>query len=162
MEITELIREGKNVLDWEEYKEAKPAWNVWCEDIERFIAKGQLSPEQVQGLKVKMHFVENEYSQIDSRTALRDAVDKIVSYLQTLCEDRACDLQESAAMQLIEKVLGNFHLYLRAMYQAPVHGKGTLKQNDLQRIVIGNEYDVQRNWEQMHFFIRLKICLCEI
>lgn len=122
MEITELIREGKNVLDWEEYKEAKPAWNVWCEDIERFIAKGQLSPGQVQGLKVKMHFVENEYSQIDSRTALRDAVDKIVSYLQTLCEDRACDLQESAAMQLIEKVLGNFHLYLRAMYQAPVHG----------------------------------------
>lgn len=59
-------------------------------------------------------------------------------------------------------MLGNFHLYLRAMYQTPVHGKGTLKQNDLQRIVIGNEYDVQRNWEQMHFFIRLKICLCEI
>ncbi|MDT3428724.1 hypothetical protein J2Z22_004317 [Paenibacillus forsythiae] len=30
------------------------------------------------------------------------------------------------------------------MYQKPVHGRGTLQQADLSRIVLGNEYDVQR------------------
>ncbi|WP_338018887.1 hypothetical protein [Brevibacillus agri] len=33
---------------------------------------------------------------------------------------------------------------MQEMYQKPVHRKGTLAKADLQKIVLGNEYDVQR------------------
>nr|WP_275051287.1 hypothetical protein [Brevibacillus agri] len=37
-----------------------------------------------------------------------------------------------------------FYKHIQEMYQKPVHRKGTLAKADLQKIVLGNEYDVQR------------------
>ncbi|RNB53114.1 hypothetical protein EDM57_19995 [Brevibacillus gelatini] len=45
---------------------------------------------------------------------------------------------------IVRRVLSNFHKHIQEMYQKPVHGGGTLKGKDLQKIVLGNEYDVQR------------------
>lgn len=47
-------------------------------------------------------------------------------------------------MLIIKNILTNFHLHIKAMYQTKPHGKGTIQQSDLDRITIGNEYDVQR------------------
>lgn len=143
MSIEELMGEGRELLCIKEYKAARLAWDIWCEKLNIFIADGQLSAEQAQCLKVKMHFVENEYSQIDNEKALKAAVENIISFLKIACKEDNIVVQKSE-IEMIERVLEKFYLHLHAMYQAPVHGKGTLRQEDLQRIQPGNEYDVQR------------------
>lgn len=41
-------------------------------------------------------------------------------------------------------ILNNFLEHTKAMYLDGVHGKGTIRKEDLENIRIGNEYDVQR------------------
>lgn len=45
---------------------------------------------------------------------------------------------------IILRLLVNFQKHVYEMYQTPVHGKGTLVQEDLAKIALRNEYDVQR------------------
>lgn len=53
-------------------------------------------------------------------------------------------IQRPTAVLIIRRILQNFHKHLEAMYREKVHGSGTFQQKDLDRIRIGNEYDVQR------------------
>lgn len=46
--------------------------------------------------------------------------------------------------EIIRRILNNFPKHLEEMYQKDVHGNGTIKKADLDKIKIGNEYDVQR------------------
>ena len=144
MDIEGLIKEGNAVLCCEKYEEAKYAWDMWCVKLRNLMAEGCLTAAQFQNLKVKMHFVENEYSQIENRKALRRTTGDIVLFLQTISKESYNGMQEKYELGTIEKVLENFYLYLHAMYQATVHGNGTLKQESLKQIKIGNEYDAQR------------------
>ena len=45
---------------------------------------------------------------------------------------------------LLEQILNNFYLYYRSMFQNPLHKKAALSMNDLKKIRIENEYDLQR------------------
>lgn len=45
---------------------------------------------------------------------------------------------------IISRILNNFDKHIYEMYQRPVHGNGTLEQESLAEISLGNEYDVQR------------------
>lgn len=45
---------------------------------------------------------------------------------------------------IIRRIMCNFYKHIEEMYQKPVHGRGTLEQGDLNKISLGNEYDVQR------------------
>lgn len=61
------------------------------------------------------------------------------------CKTTICDeIAKPAAILIIRRILCNLNKHIQAMYQDKVHGKGTLKQEDLEKIKIGNEYDVQR------------------
>jgi len=53
-------------------------------------------------------------------------------------------IDKTTASTIIRKILRNFHKHIEAMYQDEVHGNGTIKKEDLDKIKIGNEYDVQR------------------
>lgn len=45
---------------------------------------------------------------------------------------------------IIQRIMRNFYKHIEEMYQKPVHGGGTIRQEDLAKISLGNEYDVQR------------------
>ncbi|CAH1214768.1 hypothetical protein PAECIP111893_03846 [Paenibacillus plantiphilus] len=45
---------------------------------------------------------------------------------------------------IIRRVLENFDKHIYEMYQTPLHRNGTLKLENLAKIALGNEYDVQR------------------
>ncbi|WP_139491487.1 hypothetical protein [Brevibacillus dissolubilis] len=53
-------------------------------------------------------------------------------------------ITRETAVEIIKRILKNFYKHIEVMYHAPIHGRGTLKQKDLNQIQIGNEYDVQR------------------
>ncbi|WP_025683845.1 hypothetical protein [Paenibacillus maysiensis] len=45
---------------------------------------------------------------------------------------------------IIRRIMRNFYKHIEEMYKKPVHGRGTIRQEDLAKISLGNEYDVQR------------------
>ncbi|TKH45853.1 hypothetical protein C1I60_05240 [Paenibacillus terrae] len=45
---------------------------------------------------------------------------------------------------IIRRIMRNFYKHIEEMYHKPVHGSGTIRQENLTRISLGNEYDVQR------------------
>ncbi|MED1723507.1 hypothetical protein [Brevibacillus parabrevis] len=77
-----------------------------------------------------------------------------VAYLEGLIRDINRGLFEPGRTQdyideehfhiIVRRLLANFYKHIQEMYQKPVHGRGTLAKADLQKIVLGNEYDVQR------------------
>lgn len=147
MLIDEVIQEGNAVLRYESYEEMKCAWIAWSEKVRNMIAERKVNAQLCQDIHVKLHFVENEYSSDDSKKSLKKSVKDTIYLLNRIAMNADGDdvfIEEKTEIKVIERILENFHIYIKAMYQAPVHGKGTLKQEDLSRIVIGNEYDVQR------------------
>ena len=89
-------------------------------------------------------FKENPFSKIETIKALIDAVEATNRVLTDVPETGHFDLDEGAAVVVVQRILRNFHKHIEEMYQNPVHGKGTINQDALKKIVIGNEYDVQR------------------
>ncbi|MGW9529314.1 PD-(D/E)XK nuclease domain-containing protein [Paenibacillus terrae] len=45
---------------------------------------------------------------------------------------------------IIRRIMRNFYKHIEEMYQNPVHGRGTIRHENLAKISLGNEYDVQR------------------
>ena len=97
-----------------------------------------------EAVNVKMHYIENEYSEHDALISLKKSLQTTIEIL----EENAFVYKEKTYKQndllLIEKILSNFYMYFHAMYKNPVHQKGTLVSETLDAIRIGNEYDLQR------------------
>lgn len=74
------------------------------------------------------------------KKALRDTL----SVLQEMKVPISKKLSKETALTIIEAILKNFQMHYQAMYKNPVHRKGTITQNTLEAIQIGNEYDLQR------------------
>ncbi|MCT4508415.1 MAG: hypothetical protein N4A48_06580 [Tepidibacter sp.] len=53
-------------------------------------------------------------------------------------------LSKTSAIIVLRRVLQNFYKHIKEMYQEKTHRNGTIRKEDLDRITIGNEYDVQR------------------
>ncbi|MDT3699859.1 MAG: hypothetical protein RO469_10550 [Thermincola sp.] len=53
------------------------------------------------------------------------------------------EINEDTAKIILRRILHNFYKHIQAMYQQQMHGSAKIKQEDLNKIVIGNEYDVQ-------------------
>ncbi len=88
----------------------------------------------------------NTFSQQPDITSVISSIDKVLLLLNRIStlETAANELTEQSALIVVRRILRNFHKHLEEMYQKHVHGKGTLKQTDLDKITLGNEYDVQR------------------
>ncbi|MCY6355288.1 hypothetical protein [Clostridium sp. ZS2-4] len=99
----------------------------------------------------------NKFSQQNTINTLNEGFEKGMNFLKILRSDICKGLYDEAenlnkdeaidktiALIIIRRILNNFHKHIQAMYQEKVHGNGTIKQEDLRKIRIGNEYDVQR------------------
>lgn len=106
--------------------------------------KEGFTQQEKEKVNVKMHYVENEYSENDALISLKKSLGDTIEILEEnafIYEDKTCKQKD---LLLIEKILGNFYMHYRAMYRNPVHKKGTLAAETLDAIRIGNEYDLQR------------------
>ncbi|GKV65206.1 MULTISPECIES: hypothetical protein [unclassified Sporosarcina] len=97
----------------------------------------------------------NKFSEAESDKNLKAAINNGKSYLHRLNSDiqsgkyapeenKDNSIGKSTALIIIRRILRNFHKHIDAMYQSEVHGSGKIAKVDLDKIKIGNEYDVQR------------------
>lgn len=144
MEIKDLILEGKSLADIFEKGKLQRKYDLWCSKVRISMEEAGFIHSVQEEIKVKMHYTENEYSDMDTLNSLKKSLNSVIKAL----EEKSVFLEKSidgqAELKLIEKILNNFYMYYRAMYREAVHKRGTLKAELLNAICIGNEYDLQR------------------
>ena len=91
-----------------------------------------------------MWYTENEFSKDDTRNSIIKAIKDTVVYLDEINTISEAVISEAVGIRLIEQILNNFYLYYRSMFQNPLHKKATMSMDELKKIQIGNEYDLQR------------------
>lgn len=99
-------------------------------------------------------YLENRFSKSDTRLQIKKAINQGITFLKRLCDDILNgvyddvdvenNIPKEIAIIIIKRIMDNFYKYIEAMYESQVHGKAKILKKDLDKIKIGNEYDVQR------------------
>jgi len=144
MNLDELIIEGKQILNCEHFQDAFEKYKGWSQSIPDMLEKEGILPNKIGQIKVGMHFAETPFSSEENFSRLKVVVDETIKKLEKVTEGGMDILSRREAVFIIRQVLTNFYLHIKTMYYEKPHGNGTIKQEDLTRIKIGNEYDVQR------------------
>lgn len=140
----ELIREGKQIKVVEDFDVMLRNYEAWCDRVKSFLKSEGEMQETIREIGVKMHYTENEYSKEETKKSVLKALDAVSCFLKETSQKSGSLISRDQAISLIERILNNFHMFYRAMFQNEVHKKGTLKQETLEVVKIGNEYDLQR------------------
>lgn len=109
------------------------------------------SRDIVGKLESKSMYQENEYSVEKTRESILKARERVIDYLKDfLCcieddyDDYSDEFSRSTAILIIKKILNNFYMHIESMYECEVHKKAGITKENLDKIKIVNEYDVQR------------------
>lgn len=101
--------------------------------------------------RFKSHYSPNQFSERESKAELRDAISRAQHFLKSIDWDtklgeagQGSQLSLQTVIYILKQILHHFNQHLQIMYHDPVQEKGTIHKNDLDRIRIGNEYDLQR------------------
>lgn len=139
-----MILEGKNLTGISERGKLQRKYDLWCSKVRISMEEAGFINSVQEEIKVKMHYAENEYSDMDTLKSLKKSLNSVIQALEekSVFLKKGTDVQ--AELKLIERILSNFYMYYRAMYKESVHKKGTLKEEILNAVCIGNEYDLQR------------------
>lgn len=144
MGIGELILEGKILEEISDKTKLENKYNIWCSKLRVYMKENDFSDKELQEAKVKMYYIENEYSEKDTEVSLKKAIRDTIQFLEEKDSVSEKKLFKQQELLLIEQVLENFYMYYRSMYKNLIHKRGTLTQEALAAIQIGNEYDLQR------------------
>ncbi|GKU83393.1 hypothetical protein [Niallia sp. NCCP-28] len=144
----------KIIMQYEENKSDLHAFEDWKNDVKKTLdqifSERAISRDFFMETKVFL----NKFSEIDTINKIQDACKKAKVFLEHLksniesgvylTETNDDSIDKTMASIIIRRILKNFHMHMKAMYQDAVHGNGKIKKDDLDHIRIGNEYDVQR------------------
>ena len=139
-----LVSKGNKIknLASSNLEQAISEFNIWKSSV-KFNTKDEEQAVYDQICSALM-FQENPFSKSETLKSLKAAIEVTTELLTILPTATKSTLGEEAALIVVGRILRNFHKHLEEMYQRPVHGRGSLKKEDLDKIKIGNEYDVQR------------------
>lgn len=143
MEINTLIIEGENLGKIVDQLKLQEEYKLWCDKVNIFMEEAGFDERETDRIHVKMHYVENEYSAVDSIKSVKRALNDTIQSLKEKVHISEKEAYKNDLL-LVEKILDNFYIYYHAMYKEPAHKKGTLTSEILNTIQIGNEYDLQR------------------
>lgn len=142
MDENDFIKEGKHILEINDYAEKKAHFLQWRENLLAYYK--QVDEGLAKELSIKTHFMENEFSMIDSCHSLDNSVVMTISLLEKNDWFVTETFSEKEALAFIQKGLEGFQRYIKAMYLEKPHKNSTLKDLIKRNFVIGNEYDVQQ------------------
>lgn len=110
--------------------------------------------EFISKLRQESDYIEVEFSELKSNENIRDAKERTLYLLEDLREyidndklkliDYEVEFDDYTSIVIIKKILNNFYEHIKTMYLEKAHGKANITNEILDKIVIGNEYDVQR------------------
>lgn len=149
--IEDLVRQGTDLLSAvnSNLEGSVVLFKKWQIILQTRLQELGISKDEIANILVAMHYKQIKFSEEESKKKLTEAIQRTVMILNELQRSRIGvsvmgELSEAAALTVIRRTLDNFHLHIKEMYQEKVHGNGTFNQEDLAKIVIGNEYDIQR------------------
>lgn len=144
IQVENLINEGQRIIDTikDNFHTGIPEFKSWSDKIKLHL-ESEGYPESEKGLVYSVLNVQvNPFSTESSKKEMRDAISRVNHILAS--KKRLSMLNKPSAILVVESILRNFYKYYEEMFQKSPHRSGTLQLADLQKIQIGNEYDVQR------------------
>ena len=144
MKLQELIQEGWKLSDITNDEKLKETYDSWCRKVKGYLNQNGFPKEKLNEIQIKMWYTANEFSKDDTRKNIIKAIKDTIVGLEEMDTISETVIPKEVGIMLIEQILNNFYLYYRSMFQNPTHGKATLSMDDLKKIQIGNEYDLQR------------------
>lgn len=148
--ISELIEIGNSIIRADkDFHNRYNDFQLWKSQILQVCDSSGISKELILSIRHTLHFSENKFSESESIENLKRVIADTIGVLQYIIYPAKqvlspILLDEKSALIVVRSILNNFHLHIKAMYKDVVHGNGTLNKTDLDKIKLGNEYDVQR------------------
>lgn len=112
------------------------------------------SKEIVDKLKQNFLYQENEYSEQKTKENIKSAKERVISFLEDIIDyinnndckliNNNAELPNEISILVLKRILNNFYMHIETMYEQVVHGKAGITKEDLNKLKIVNEYDVQR------------------
>lgn len=154
-EINHKIDELEKFISLHEQKKTVlDVFGNWRIDVKREL-DGTFSEQIIsKDFLIETKVLLNKFSDYENVNKIGDVLYKGKGYLENLIidiesgkysrKDNNDPIEKTTAVIIIRRILKNFYKHIEAMYQDGVHGNGKIKKEDLNRIKIQNEYDVQR------------------
>lgn len=92
--------------------------------------------KHIHNIENRAYILPNEYSEMDMNRRLEDAKQKVVNYI-------TCLMSEGEPTEDLLNILNNFHLFWEGLFEHEPHRNCSFQKEDLQKIRIKNEYDLQ-------------------
>lgn len=154
-EINKKIDDLEKIIQlYGQNKRALNAFEDWKSDVKNTLDQLFSEKSISRDFLIETKVFVNKFSEMDTMNKVNDAYKKAKSFLENLKSDIESgiyppevnddSIDKIVAIIVIRKILKNFYMHIKAMYQDDVHGNGKIKKDDLEKIRIGNEYDVQR------------------
>ena len=144
MELKRFVQKGMELSEIADDTKLRDEYDDWCRNVNGFLKQERVSKEVLYEIQVKMRYTVNEFSKEETRKNIMRAIKDTIGYLEDSDISSETKMSKDTGIMLIERILNNFYLYYKSMFQNPLHQKSTLSMDDLKRIQIGNEYDLQR------------------
>jgi len=168
-ELEEKIIELEKIMDsHEKIEKVMPTFEKWRIDVKRTLDGIFLEPSKSKGFLIETKVLLNKFSNADNATKIGEALGKgkrflndvtleVTSGIYSFEEKKIDSIDKSTAVIIIRRILMNFYKHISSMYQDEVHGNGKIKKEDLDKIKVGNEYDVQRIYilSSSRYFLKL-------
>lgn len=146
-----FLEEKINILsNTNDFKSIEKLLNLIREQILDYINDNN----EIQELRNSCTYIKNDFSNIKNKEILEAAKKRSIENLKKIkyyIENNKLEFidynnsfDKYNSILILNKILNNFYLHIKAMYLDKCHGKGNIQNEQLNSIKIGNEYDVQR------------------
>ena len=105
------------------------------------LVRQKCNPDIRQAIINRAKYTVNSFSAEASQESMKRSRDNLIDYLQGLLIEE--DRKESEPIVCLHNYLKHFYSFLEAFREIKPHKKATLTAEDLQKITIQNEYDLQ-------------------
>lgn len=123
-------------------------------DIKFEVSNYIICDDLINKLRQQSEYIEVEFSELKNNENIGAAKERVLILLEDLRAyvdnykltliDYRVGFDEYTSIMIIKKILNNFYEHIKAMYLEKAHGKAHITNELLNKISIGNEYDVQR------------------
>lgn len=134
MNREQLINYGRELETIWEVSDLEAKYEIWKEYVLEYVRENQLDVEKYRMLMYAPRIPWE--TKEEKLKKYHNSIEKVFAILEKQEE-------KSEEKKTLEKLVGNFGLYLQTMFKIIPEKKSTLQKSDLEKIVINNEYDVQ-------------------
>lgn len=130
--LDDFITEIENVDTVEEY-------DTIVQKLNLFLKENEYPSEIYQTVRSKQKYIKNRFSDEANKEKMNTAKENLAEYLSCILEKR----KEHTEILPLKKYLENFYMFFEAMTQKEPDKRASFDKNMLEKICIGNEYDLQ-------------------